>query len=213
MQIILSSLNSFFSEILMEERRERDETMWRENRRVAAVSWGSTGSTGNGEDLPPPKPSRVPATYVGVGGSANVGKLAPPASSEQSLPGPTTYLVAPNSEVLAQLMRENETRADAGHTYNYTAPASAFNTFTVEFSHTNSSSSNPASPQHKSKTKGRKNQPVYANIMMSDSTLPPATTAAVATNPASYKDVRISACRVEQENTHPHLVGVCMVLR
>jgi focal adhesion kinase 1 len=213
LQIILSSLNSFFSEILMEERRERDETMWRENRRVAAVSWGSTGSTGNGEDLPPPKPSRVPATYVGVGGSANVGKLAPPASSEQSLPGPTTYLVAPNSEVLAQLMRENETRADAGHTYNYTAPASAFNTFTVEFSHTNSSSSNPASPQHKSKTKGRKNQPVYANIMMSDSTLPPATTAAVATNPASYKDVRINACRVEQENTHPHLVGVCMVLR
>ena len=191
----------------MEERRERDETMWRENRRVAAVSWGSTGSTGNGEDLPPPKPSRVPATYVGVGGGANVGKLAPPASSELSLPGPTTYLVAPNSEVLAQLMRENETRADAAP---YTAPASAFNTFTVEFSHTNSSSSNPSSQQHKSKTKGRKNQPVYANIMMSDSTLPPA---AVATNPASYKDVRISACRVEQENTHPHLVGVCMVLR
>jgi hypothetical protein len=182
-----------FSEILMEERRERDETMWRENRRVAAVSWGSTGSAGNGEDLPPPKPSRVPATYVGIGGSPSAGKFVPPASSEQSLPGPTTYLVAPNSEVLAQLMRDNESRADAGH---YTAPASAFNTFTVEFSHTSSSSSNPASPQHKSKTKGRKNQPVYANIMMADSTPPSAATtaASVATNPAPYKDVRISAC-------------------
>ncbi|XP_046437098.1 focal adhesion kinase 1-like isoform X5 [Daphnia pulex] len=112
-------------EILMEERRERDETMSRENRRVAAISWSSTGSAGNGEDLPPPKPSRVPATYVGIGGGA--GKSVPSASSEQSLSGPTTYLVAPNSEVLAQLMRDNETRADAGH---YTAPASAFNTFT-----------------------------------------------------------------------------------
>ncbi|EFX62767.1 hypothetical protein DAPPUDRAFT_336456 [Daphnia pulex] len=106
-------------EILMEERRERDETMSRENRRVAAISWSSTGSVGNGEDLPPPKPSRVPAIYVGIGGSA--GKPVPSAFSEQSLSGPTTYIVAPNSEVLAQLMRDNETRADAGH---YTAPAS-----------------------------------------------------------------------------------------
>ncbi|EFX89960.1 hypothetical protein DAPPUDRAFT_232192 [Daphnia pulex] len=106
------------------KRREGDETISRENRRVAAISWSSTGSEGNGEDLPPPKPSRVPATYVGIGGSA--GKSVPSASSEQSLSGPTT-------EVLAQLMRDNETRADAGH---YTSPASAFNRFTVEFSHT-----------------------------------------------------------------------------
>ncbi|EFX89947.1 hypothetical protein DAPPUDRAFT_232164 [Daphnia pulex] len=128
------------SEILMEEQREGDKTISRENRRVAAISWSSTGSEGNGEDLPPPKPSRVPATYVGIGGSA--GKSVPSASSEQSLSGPTT-------EVLAQLMRDNETRADAGH---YTSPASAFNRFTVEFSHNSSSNSNPASPQHKSKT-------------------------------------------------------------
>lgn len=161
--------------------------MWRENRRVHAVSWGSNGSA-NGEcDLPPPKPSRTPATYVGVGG----GKPVAPVSTE-SLPGPTTYLVAPNSEVLAQLMRDNETRADAGM---YTAPASAFNTFTVEFSHA-SSSSNPASPQHKSKTKGRKqqqHQPVYANIMMADE----------AASPAPFKDVRIAWI----ERYH-----VCMVL-
>ncbi|EFX80926.1 hypothetical protein DAPPUDRAFT_318140 [Daphnia pulex] len=178
-------------EILMEERRERDETTSRENLRVAAISWSSTCSAGNGQDLPPPKPSRVPATNVGIGGSA--GKSVPSASSEQSLSGPTTYLVAPNSEVLAQLMRDNETRADAGH---YIAPASAFNRFTVEISHTSSSNSNPASPQHKSKTKGRKNQPVYANIMMANVTPPSAAVAAVATNPAPYKDVRISACRV-----------------
>lgn len=30
------------------------ETMRRENRRVAAMSWGA------GDDIPPPKPSRVP---------------------------------------------------------------------------------------------------------------------------------------------------------
>ena len=178
----------FYSEILVEERRERDESMWRENRRVQAVSWGSSGS-GNGEDLPPPKPSRTPATYVGIGGGVQ------PATSPtaESLPGPTTYLVAPNSEVLAQLMRDNENRADAGM---YTAPASAFNTFTVEFSHA-SSSSNPASPQHKSKTKGRKqqHQPVYANIMMADE-------AAANCGPAPVKDVRIAWSR--------HLV--CMVL-
>ncbi|EFX86683.1 hypothetical protein DAPPUDRAFT_312999 [Daphnia pulex] len=75
-------------EILMEERRERDETTSRENLRVAAISWSSTCSAGNGQDLPPPKPSRVPATYVGIGGSA--GKSVPSASSEQSLSGPTT---------------------------------------------------------------------------------------------------------------------------
>lgn len=151
--------------------------MWRENRRVHAVSWSSAGSA-NGEDLAPPKPSRVPAVYAGIGG----GKTVAPTSAESS-PGPTTYLVAPNSEVLAQLMRENENRADAGM---YTAPASAFNTFTVEFSHPNSSS-NPASPQHKSKPKGRKQQqPVYANIMMAD---------AAVTCPAPVKDVRTAWSR------------------
>ncbi len=187
----------------MEERRERDETMSRENRRVAAISWSSTEPSST-------QTFSGTGTYVGIGGSA--GKSVPSASSEQSLSGPTTYLVAPNSEVMAQLMRDNETRADAGH---YTAPASAFNTFTVEFRHTSSSNSNPASPQHKSKTKGRKNQPVYANIMMADATPPSAAIAAAAvqTNPAPYKDVSISACRVEQQHTPPHLVGVCMVRR
>lgn len=149
-----------------------------------AISWGSNGSGNGGEDLPPPKPSRVPAVYGRVG----VRKPVAPASVENS-PGPTTYLVAPNSEVLAQLMRDNENRAaDAGM---YTAPASAFNTFTVEFTHP-SSPSNPASPQHKSKTKGRKQQqqPVYANIMMADAAGPAANFV-----PAPVKDVRTTRSR------------------
>ncbi|EFX75790.1 hypothetical protein DAPPUDRAFT_107584 [Daphnia pulex] len=54
--------------------------MSRENRRVAAISWSWTGSAGNGENLPPPKPSRVPAAYVGIGGSA--GKSVTSASSD-----------------------------------------------------------------------------------------------------------------------------------
>lgn len=44
-----------FSEILMEEKSAQQETMRRENRRVAAMSWGPS------DDLPPPpKPSRYP---------------------------------------------------------------------------------------------------------------------------------------------------------
>lgn len=38
----------------MEERSSDNETMRRENRRVAAMSWGA------GDDMPPPKPARVP---------------------------------------------------------------------------------------------------------------------------------------------------------
>lgn len=44
-----------FSEILMEERQCDTETMRRENRRVAAMSWGASD-----ENAPPPKPARVP---------------------------------------------------------------------------------------------------------------------------------------------------------
>ena len=34
------------------------ETFKRENRRIAAMSWGA----GDGTDMPPPKPSRTPMT-------------------------------------------------------------------------------------------------------------------------------------------------------
>lgn len=47
---------SLFSEILLEERSNGRCTMDRENRRVAAMSWGG------GDELPPPKPARVPIT-------------------------------------------------------------------------------------------------------------------------------------------------------
>ncbi|EEC05402.1 focal adhesion kinase, putative, partial [Ixodes scapularis] len=42
------------SEILSEERRQLEDTMRRENRRVQAMSWGSSGS-----DEPPPKVSKI----------------------------------------------------------------------------------------------------------------------------------------------------------
>ncbi|EFX88814.1 hypothetical protein DAPPUDRAFT_311213 [Daphnia pulex] len=131
------------------------------------------------------KPSRVPVTYVGIGGSAGKSRtfciLGAIAFWTNNVPS------GDQQRSVAQLIRDNETRADAGH---YTSPASAFNRFTVEFSFTSSSNSNPASPQHKCKTKGRKHQPVYANIMMSDATPPSAEIAAavVETNPALYKD-------------------------
>lgn len=44
----------FYSEILTEERHCDTETMRRENRRVAAMSWGAS------DENAPPKPSRGP---------------------------------------------------------------------------------------------------------------------------------------------------------
>lgn len=164
----------------MDERRERDETMWRENRRIQAMSWCS-----NGSDDPPPKPSRVPAALI----SANAGTSGRTAAESTS--GPTTYLVAPNSQVLAQLMRDNGARTDAGM---YTAPASAFNTFTVEFvpPSTDPSVASSLSPQHQSKARSRKiqpkNQPEYANLL---SARGPASQPGPQTA-ASQKDVRLA---------------------
>lgn len=60
--MLLPGINNFskkkktflYSEILLEERVSDCETMRRENRRVAAMSWGA------GDETPPPKPARVP---------------------------------------------------------------------------------------------------------------------------------------------------------
>lgn len=90
--------------------------MRRENRRVQAMSWGSSGS----DDPAPPKPSRLPT-------DGPSGYNTPP--TQPSLV--STYIVAQNPEVLMQLMRENE-----GRVLNpavYTMPASAFNTLAVDF--------------------------------------------------------------------------------
>ncbi|GIX74986.1 hypothetical protein CEXT_670821 [Caerostris extrusa] len=46
-------------EILEDERRQQEEVMKRENRRIQAMSWGSSGS-----DEPPPKPSRLPVDRI-----------------------------------------------------------------------------------------------------------------------------------------------------
>ncbi|XP_050356025.1 focal adhesion kinase 1 isoform X3 [Nymphalis io] len=83
-------------EILQEERNTAWDTMRRENRRVAAASWG---------DEPPPKPSRPATNLTGA--------------SEGG--GPQTYIVAQNPQVLAQLLRDNP-RADP---HAYTTPASS----------------------------------------------------------------------------------------
>lgn len=96
----------------MEERVSDCETMKRENRRVAAMSWG-------GDDTPPPKPTRVPQTdsvsMLSLGESSSI---------------PQTYIIAQNAAVLAQLMRENENRPL--NPSAYTTPASVFNTLAVD---------------------------------------------------------------------------------
>lgn len=78
------------------------------------MSWNA------GDDAPPPKPSRVP--------------LADSSSSMLSLgenptAPPQTYIIAQNAAVLAQLMRENESRPLNASAYN--TPATVFNTLGV----------------------------------------------------------------------------------
>ncbi|XP_037913924.1 focal adhesion kinase 1 isoform X5 [Hermetia illucens] len=94
-------------EILIEERMSDCETMRRENRRVAAMSWGA------GDDIPPPKPSRVPQ------GDAS---LLLPQMNDSSKGAPQTYIIAQNPAILARLMMENENRNMNPSTY--TTPAS-----------------------------------------------------------------------------------------
>ncbi|EAA05272.4 AGAP011118-PA, partial [Anopheles gambiae str. PEST] len=98
------SVKETLYEILMEERHSDCETMRRENRRVAAMSWGA------GDDMAPPKPARGP--------TMGDGPLVPGA--------PQTYIVARDPTVLAALMRENEQRGI--NPSSYTTPASVFNT-------------------------------------------------------------------------------------
>ncbi|XP_015917953.1 focal adhesion kinase 1 [Parasteatoda tepidariorum] len=93
-------------EILEDERTQVEDTLKRENRRVQAMSWGSSGS-----DEPPPKPTRQLVDIV-----------APPEE-------PTTYIVAPNPEVLAKLIQDNANSLPPA--WAYVAPASPANTFTV----------------------------------------------------------------------------------
>ncbi|XP_050094912.1 uncharacterized protein LOC126577381 isoform X3 [Anopheles aquasalis] len=104
------SVKETLYEILMEERHSDCETMRRENRRVAAMSWGA------GDDMAPPKPARGP--IIGADGPT-----VPPGA-------PITYLVASDPAVLAALMRENEQRGI--NPSAYTTPVSVFNTLAVD---------------------------------------------------------------------------------
>lgn len=98
----------------MDERENDCETMRRENRRVAAMSWGA------GDGASPPKPSRIQQTD-----SSPKHALDDTFTNEDTVP--QTYIVAQNATVLAQLMKENESRS-----FNYTTPASVFNTLAVD---------------------------------------------------------------------------------
>lgn len=98
--------------------------MKRENRRIAAMSWG-----GGESDEPPPKPSRTPMTD-------STSKLfqIPSMDGERQdgeMTSAMTYIVAQNPAILAQLMRENEKRGL--NPSAYTTPASVFNVLSVEF--------------------------------------------------------------------------------
>ncbi|XP_022914028.2 focal adhesion kinase 1 isoform X8 [Onthophagus taurus] len=102
-------IKEILNEILLEERSAAQETLKRENRRVAAMSWGS------GEDMPPPpKPSRYPMQGVD---SVSL------ASGPTTNPVSQTYIIAKNPEVLAHLMKENENRGFSPSAY--TTPASS----------------------------------------------------------------------------------------
>lgn len=99
----------------MDERVNDCETMRRENRRVAAMSWGA------GDGASPPKPSRIQQTDS----SPTLALDDDTFTNEDAVP--QTYIVAQNATVLAQLMKENENRS-----FNYTTPASVFNTLAVD---------------------------------------------------------------------------------
>ncbi|XP_012152828.1 protein tyrosine kinase 2 Fak isoform X1 [Megachile rotundata] len=98
-------------EILLEEKHQQQETMRRENRRVQAMSWGA-------DDVPPPKPSRQPQNATD---QSQLTAVAPV----------STYIVAQSPEVLAQLLKDNQSRGVCPSVY--TTPASPFNTLAVQF--------------------------------------------------------------------------------
>ncbi|KAK0089497.1 hypothetical protein PV325_007060 [Microctonus aethiopoides] len=110
-------------EILLEEKHQQQETMRRENRRVQAMSWGATtAAAATADDVAPPKPSRQP----------QMGGFGPDQVHQSTAAAPvSTYIVAQSPEVLAQLLKDNQTRGVCPSVY--TTPASAFNTLAVQF--------------------------------------------------------------------------------
>ncbi|CAH0551900.1 unnamed protein product [Brassicogethes aeneus] len=111
-------IKEILQEILMEEKSVQQDTLRRETRRAAAMSWGPNDDFAP----PPPKPNRYP--MQGTVDSTSLMSL-------DANPNPQTYIVAQNPEVLARLMKENETRGLTAAAY--ITPASVFNTVSVEF--------------------------------------------------------------------------------
>ncbi|XP_072948430.1 focal adhesion kinase 1 [Epargyreus clarus] len=107
------ALKETLFEILQEERSTAWDTMRRENRRVAAASWG---------DEPPPKPER-PSTNLTGGVDSGAGGPGGPAAG-----APQTYIVAQNPLVLAHLLRENQARALDPQAYTTPASSPEFDT-------------------------------------------------------------------------------------
>ncbi|KAM8712566.1 hypothetical protein ACLKA7_012978 [Drosophila subpalustris] len=103
-------------EILLEDSINASETMRREQRRVAGISW--LGIEDN--DIPPSKPSRS------VNDIDNPGIMN---ASDENRVVPQTYIIAQNPAVLARLMMENQKRGI--NPAAYTTPASVFNTLAV----------------------------------------------------------------------------------
>ncbi|CAH1126716.1 unnamed protein product [Ceutorhynchus assimilis] len=112
-------IREILQEILLEERSSQQNTLRRETRRLAAMSWSSTDDVS-----PPPKPSRHPVLESSM-------------ENPSTTYAPQTYIVAQNPEVLAHLMKENENRGLTPAMY--TVPASLTTQFnsdqTREISH------------------------------------------------------------------------------
>ncbi|XP_017106171.2 focal adhesion kinase 1 isoform X1 [Drosophila bipectinata] len=104
-------------EILIEDSISSSETLKREHRRVATMSWVGSDDV----DIPPMKPSR--AIH-----DSDLSTLMPNANETTSTP--QTYIIAQNPAVLAKLMMENQKRGI--NPAAYTTPASVFNTLAVE---------------------------------------------------------------------------------
>nr|CAH7751185.1 unnamed protein product [Callosobruchus chinensis] len=111
-------IKEILQEILLEERSAQQETLRRESRKIAAMSWGP-----NDDFIPPSKPSRHPMQAVDPESYSS--------SYVEESPVSQTYIIAQNAEVLAHLMKENECRGFNPAAYN--APASVFNTVAVNF--------------------------------------------------------------------------------
>lgn len=115
-----------YREILLEEKVSDSETMRRENRRIAAMSWGGGNDDFSNGDQPPPKPSRTPMTDSKIFQNQD-NNSQPMINPETGM----TYIIAQNPEILARLMEENQRRGVNAAAYN--TPASVFNVLSVEF--------------------------------------------------------------------------------